>query len=367
MGGGDDVPAAPDYTPLFDLAKQSATDSYRLSKEQFDFFKAAYNKNSKVSDIVIDKALGELDKHIADSDRARKRFQEIYEPLEEQYAFEAQEYASPERQEKEAGAAEADVAAQFEQARQVALDRLEAYGVDPSQTRSAALDLGTRVAEAAAQSSAGNQARTQTEEIGRRMMENAINTGRGYPAQVIGSSQAGGQAGNQAVNTGLATTASAAQTLGTSPQWAQIGNQGLGVWGNLLNQQFQNQLAQNEAEQASSSGWGKALGAIGGLATMFLQEGGAIPDDGMSVPAEASPSDGAIPDDVPAQIEDGSPARLNAGEFVIPKDVVSWLGEKGMQQFILKARKEMGDPGKAPAQPTTASMPSFEGAGAIPA
>ena len=41
---------------------------------------------------------------------------------------------------------------------------------------------------------------------------------------------------------------------------------------------------------------------------------------------------GAITDDVPA--------RLNAGEFVWPKDVVAWRGEQWMQKEILKARKE---------------------------
>jgi hypothetical protein len=193
------------------------------------------------------------------------------------------------------------------------------------------------------------------------------------PSQIAGASGAGGQSGNQAVNTGLATTASAAQTLGTAPQWQQIGNQGLGNWGNLMNQSYQNQMAEAEMKQKSSSGFGEILGAGLGLATMFIAEGGAIPDDeeGGPIPIEASPSGGAIEDDIPAEIEGGQPARLNAGEFVIPKDVVAWLGEKGMQQIILKARKEMGDPNAAPAQPTQGpppgQPPQFESVGAIPA
>ena len=59
------------------------------------------------------------------------------------------------------------------------------------------------------------------------------------------------------------------------------------------------------------------------------------------------------------------PARLNAGEFVIPEDVTRWMGEKGLQQVILKARKEMtGENGERPAQPEM-SVPQ-ESAGAIP-
>ena len=65
------------------------------------------------------------------------------------------------------------------------------------------------------------------------------------------------------------------------------------------------------------------------------------PHDGMGVPDGASPSRGGMPDDVPA--------RLTAGEFVIPKDVVSWKGEEWFQKEIMKARQKKM---QAPAQPS---------------
>ena len=65
----------------------------------------------------------------------RARYESVFQPLEEQLAAEAQDYSTPERMEVEAGKAEADVAAQFGQARQTAQDRLESFGVDPSQIR----------------------------------------------------------------------------------------------------------------------------------------------------------------------------------------------------------------------------------------
>ena len=275
-----------------------------------------------------------------------------------------------EEQEYQAGRAEADVAAQFEQARQSAQERLESYGVDPSQTRQGALDLGTRIAEAAAQSSAGNQTRQAVKDRGMALRSEAINVGRGYPAQ-IGAEEAGASAsGNQAVNTGLATTASGAQTMGTGQGWQGLGNQAIQGWGNILNAGFNNQLDSWKAEQEASSGWGDILGTALGYGTKFMgfAEGGAIPDDGMMLPEEMSPSGGAIPDDIPAEIDNGAPAKLNAGEFVMPKDVVQWVGEKGMQQFILKARKELtGQNGERPAQPEMSPPgPQMEGAGAIP-
>lgn len=377
MGGGGDVPATPDYGPLIAASKESSQFAYDLAKEQFEWAKKTYNENKQVSQIVIDKALGMMDRQDAWAQADRKRYETIFQPLEEQLAKDAQDYNTPQRQEQEAGKAEADVAAQFNQARDTAQQRLEAFGVDPSQTRAGALDLGSRIAEAAAQSSAGNQARDRTMREGWMLRDSAINVGKGYPAQVQGEVAGSGQSGNQGVNTGLATTASGAQTMGTAPTWQNMGNQGLGIWGNILNTQFGNQMDAYKAEQSSSSGIGSLLGAVGGIATAFLAEGGAIPEPGSpaphpgAVPASASPSQGAIPDDVPAVIDGVGPAKLNAGEFVFPKDVMAFKGEEWAQKEIIKARKAMsGQNGERPAQPTDQGgqpMPPMESVGAIPA
>lgn len=371
MGGKDSAPASPDYSELANASEKSADYAYQMAQRQQDWAEQTYAENKSTSDLVIDAALGALDRTTEWAVEDRSRYENIFQPLEEQLAQEAQDYATPERQEVEAGKAEADVAAQFEAARNTAQQKLEQFGVDPSQTRQGALDLGTRVAEAAAQASAGNQARTQTENIGRALRESAINVGKGYAASSLADQAAAGQSGNQAANTGLATTASGANTMGTGQSWQGYGNQAVGTWGNILNAGFGNELDSWKANQDSSSGWGSALGLASGIAgKMFgFAEGGAIPEDpGLAIPPAASPSNGAIPDDVPAQIEGDVPAQLNAGEFVVPKDVVGWLGEKGMQQIILKARKEMiGGNGERPAQPQAGPPPMTpEGVGAIP-
>jgi len=361
-------------------SQQSAQYSYELAKRQQEWAETTYAENKALTDVVVNKALGALDQQEADAARARERYQTLFEPLEEQLAYEAETYASPERMEVEAGKAEADVASQFEAARQTAQDRLEQFGVDPSQTRAGALDLGTRVAEAAAQASAGNQARTQTENIGRALRSEAINVGRGYPGQIQANMAGAGQAGNQAANTTLAQTASGAQTMGTGQGWQGLGNTAIGQWGNILNTGFSNQMDRWKANQGSSSGWGGLLGTVagtflggpaggaaGGALGGLFQEGGAIPDGGLSIPPEASPSGGAIPDDVPAVIDGQAPAQLNAGEFVIPEDVMKWVGEKGMQQMINKARKEMtGANGERPAQPEQGPPILPDSVGAIP-
>jgi hypothetical protein len=66
------------------------------------------------------------------------------------------------------------------------------------------------------------------------------------------------------------------------------------------------------------------------------------PTQGGFVSRELSPSGGSKVDDVNA--------RLNAGEFVIPKDVATWKGKEWFYKLIAQARKARsggGQPQKA--------------------
>jgi hypothetical protein len=365
IGGKSEAPEAPDYSELAAASEKSADYAYELAKEQQAWAEQTYYENKATSDIVIEAALGSLERQEQDAAEARERYETLYQPLEEQLVAEAEEYATPERLEYEAGKAEADVAAQFEAARRTAQERLESYGVDPSQTRQGALDLGTRIAEAAAQSSAGNQARDRAEEVARELRAQAINIGRGYPAEISGAESGASSAGTQAANTGLATTASGASTMGTGSQWQGLGNQAIGTWGDVLNTGFQNALSGWQAEQEASSGWGDILGTgLGIVAGKYWQQGGAIPD-GRPVTIDASPSRGAIPDDVNATIDGTAPARLNAGEFIVPQDVMKWKGEEWAQKEINRARQQMASPQQRPAVPQLAP-PQAQGPGVLP-
>jgi hypothetical protein len=287
----------------------------------------------------------------------RQRYEDIYQPLENKLAQEADEYNTEGRQEYEMGRAAATVAQQFDSARESALSNLEAYGIDPSSTRYAALDLGTRIDQAAAQASAANGARGRVEDVGRALRSEAINVGRGYPGQIAGTYGTAQQAGNAGANTQLAGTASGASSMGTAPQYMSGSTNALNTWGNTLNMGFDNQLAAWNANQQSSSGIGGMLGAGLGMASnagFAFAEGGAVPDryalPGVTspgnVPRGASPSGGRAIDDVPA--------RLTAGEFVLPKDVVSWKGEEFFQKLIDGSRKAKP---QAPAQPQPVSIP----------
>lgn len=96
-----------------------------------------------------------------------------------------------------------------------------------------------------------------------------------------------------------------------------------------------------------SSGFGDYGG--GGYA-----KGGPI--QGRRVPPQASPSRGARTDDVKA--------NLNVGEFVMPKDVTQWYGQKFFQDLINKSRKaRMTAPGGGQPSPSLPGPTRFNSAG----
>lgn len=360
MGKKNKVPPPPDYTPIANASREAAQLSYSLGKEQLAWAKEQYANDSELTSRVVDSFLDTqaINQETAQKDRAR--YEQIFQPLEDTLAADAASYSSPERRDLEMGRAQAGVAQQFDAQRNNALRQLEGFGIDPTSTRYAALDLGFRAQQAAASAAAGNQAGQQVDAMGRALRSETINVGRGYPGQIAGQYGTALGAGSQGVNSTLAQTASGANTMGTSAQYMGLGNQSLGTWGNTLNAGYQNQLAAHNANQNSSSGWGSALGLAGGIAmsAMRLEDGGsvdpsAIPDDattGGAVPIGSSPSGGRAVDDVPA--------ALTAGEFVIPKDVTSWMGEKQMHQLIERARKEQQQlPQKSGAIPSVGMMP----------
>lgn len=377
MGGGDDTPAAPDYKPLIDMATDMAKHSLGLSDSQQKIFTDYFKQNKGVSNMFTRSMLGQMDKWLAESDDQLERYHKYGHPLEESLYQEAMDLQRPEWQEYEAGKAAAREAQKFAQAKSTAIQNLEQFGIDPSQTRAQALDLGVDVASGAAQAAAANVARDAAHQRAIDLRGKAIDTARAGEQMGQQAAGAGATFGNQGVNAGLATAASGAQTTGTGPTWQQLANQSVGTAAQTMNTQYQNQIDRQKAEQESSSGWGGVAGSVLGLATKFipgLAEGGAIPE-------EMSPTAGAQIDDVPAQIFAGGgqpvgQAQLNAGEFVIPEDVMKWKGEEWAQKEILKARGQMQSGDQRPAQPQggpppqgappQAGIPQYAASGAIP-
>lgn len=328
--GKPKAPKPPDYSAVAAASEKAAELSYKLGQEQLAWAKEQYASDKGIYDRIVDGFLSDMDYNSSIAKQDREFYEQHFQPLEEDLAREAASYDTQERREKEMGSAQSAVAQQFSAQRENAQRELEAYGIDPSSTRYAALDVGMRAAEAAAAAAAGTGASNRVEDTARALRSEAINVGRGYPGQVAQSYQTASQQGGGAAGITGQGTQIGGQTMGTAPQYMGLGNQAVGTWGNTLNMGYQNQLDAWKANQQASSGIGGILGLISGFR---FEDGGAVPPvEGGAIPEEMSPSGGEQVDDIPA--------RLNAGEFVIPDDAVSWYGEKHFYSLIQKAQQD---------------------------
>lgn len=370
------APPPPNYAPMAEASKQSARLSYKLGQEQLDWARTTYKKDKRLANKVVNAGLDRMRQadEMALEDRAR--YEEVYQPVEDAFVADAMSYNSPEDQaeraaqyeldrEQAADAAAAEQSMQMRMARATAADRLEAFGIDPSQTRAGALDKAFAIQEATARAGSaylareGEEAEYEANEkyhdtVGRALKSEAINIGKGYPGQVAQAYNIATANGNSANSNNLASTQSGAATMGTGTQWTAQGTGAMGTAGNIVNQGYDNQLAAAQFNSQQSSGFGQLLGWGTGMGFKMygFEEGGAVPDDemvgappygvpvdtaaqpyhaGVPITPDMSPSRGVAIDDVEA--------RVNEGEFIIPEDVVSWLGESHFQKEIVKARQ----------------------------
>jgi hypothetical protein len=363
---GSKAPSPPNYAPIAAASDAAAQLQYQLGQQQLQWAKDQFAQNSATTQQVVNSFLNAQNLNQAAAQKQQQQYQTTFAPLNKTLADQATAYNTPARQTQAAGQAEAGVSQAFDQQRNAAQQQLEGFGIDPSSTRFAALDIGTRNAQAAATAGAGNQAIQQTQQTGLGLLSNAVNVGAGFPAQVATTYGTANQAGSGAVSAGNATTATGAQTMGTPSQFFGGANAALGTWGNALNQGYANALSASQQSSGLGSllGLGLSFAATGGpihspFEEAFAMGGGAapppsgaaapsppnMPTPGGAIPPGASPTAGQATDDVPA--------KLTAGEFVIPKDVVNWKGEQFFQNLIMQARKQSQPGGpQAPAQPT---------------
>lgn len=266
MSSSPAAPPPPNYQPLADASAAASRENAQIARDQLQWAKDQYAENKPYSDRIKAKLETTLDESSANARKDRARYEDIYQPLEDKAANEANTYASDENKERMRGRAMGTVGTAFDAAGDAARRSLEGFGVDPSSTRMAALDIGVKASRAAAQAAAANNSDLAVEDRGRAMRDNAINVGKGYPGQVIGSQGVGTGAGGSGVGAQNSTYSAAAPALGNPTAFAGLSNQALGTWGNVLSNMYSTQMQGFAAQQNSSSGVGAALGGLAGLA-----------------------------------------------------------------------------------------------------
>lgn len=333
MGGKGKAPAPPDLSGLIAASKEQAQLFANQAAEELKWAKEQQAFNADILERVLGVQLPMMEEQLRQATLDRERYEEIYQPLEDNLVKEFSEYDTPERREQEAAAQIADTRQAFEAQRANAEAQLEGYGLDPSQYRKNALDRPLLAAEAATAAMAGNAGRKQVENLGRALRTEAINIGRGYPGQVAQTQALTNQTGQGALQGGWGNTAAGVSALQGAQAYGNMGMAGFNQAGNMMNQGYQNQLAQwnanASADAAMWQGIGQLAGAGMGAYGMINFGGGG--EEGGAVPGDLSPVPGPT---------DTIPAMLAPDEYVIPADVVKRKGTEFFDKLLSKYKDD---------------------------
>ncbi len=272
MSDDSNAPAPPNYGPVTSGLSQIANTAESAGAAQSGVLTGLNAKDQATTDNVVGQDVTQQGNQFGFSGDIQNQYESTYVPLEEKFANEAENYASPGQIDVNMGQAGATAAHTADQAKANTISDLESFGINPNATRFAALDAGLNAQKGASVAGAENNARTNTVNTGLGLESQAIGQGEVMPSMSAGLTNEGLMAGSGAVNSNLATTSTNASTLGTNPQYLSIANGSYGTYGNVLNNEYQNQIEQFNANQNASSGLGMLAGA--GLGMLGMGTGG---------------------------------------------------------------------------------------------
>lgn len=323
----------PDYGDVSKAAKKSAQLSQELGLAQLDWAKEQWADQKSLLDSVLSTQVDIQEANRIRAEEAQQRYEEVYQPIEDQLIADIERYSTPERVEYDAARAVSDVSQAFEAQREMATRNLESYGIDPSQTRYEGLDRTMRAQEAVAQAQAANQSRLTSENIGRALRSEAINIGRGYPGDVgsaYGTALAAGTGAvgniNQTVQTG-----SAARNI---TPYLGAGNTAIANWGTNVG-------AYGDYQAQQSAGFGKGAGMLAGGALGFMAGGPMGAVTGASMMAGA---DGGLIEGPGGTKSDAIPMNVSDTEYIIPAEVVLRKGTEFFDRLVQKTREGIPQP-----------------------
>lgn len=200
------------------------------SKEQVDLATKEYNDQKALTDQYSPLFASEIQKSVAAQDQQTQQsadtyanYKQYFQPVMDQYATQAADYATDGRKEQAAQTASGQVATAYDAARAQQADQLTSGGVQAGSGKALALNNALNLQEATAKAGAANTARTNVENTGLSLEANAANIGNGLPttslqqgaaAQSSGSAAQGSVGGLSGLTAAPLTTSSATMTAG---------------------------------------------------------------------------------------------------------------------------------------------------------
>lgn len=266
--GKQSAPAAPNYAPIAAADDYAAQLDYNTAQDQLGFGEQQFAQTWPSAQAYLNQEINSSAQATQEAGTQEQIYNSTTLPEIQSFQNTANNYNTPANANQQAGSAMADVASTFDANRNASLSNLESYGIDPSQTRYGALDLGTRISQAAATAAAGTQSRLNTQGTGLALQGEAINMGMGLQNNVAGSYATAMGAGSAGISAANQTTSTGVNAMGSPTAYQGLGNNALGNQANAMNMGYQNSLAGSEFEANQSSAFSGGVGSLLGTAAM---------------------------------------------------------------------------------------------------
>lgn len=272
-GGGGSAPAPdPQIGAAAMKNAQVGEDWLTFAREQF----ATGNERQKDMDALTNRVIGQQlntqDQQNKWALEDRTRYQQTFQPLQDEFVNTAKNYDSEERQAQVASEAKADVMKSADLQGQVNQRQMASMGLNPASGRFQGQVRADNLNAALASAGAQNTARQTVRDKALALKADAINIGAGLPSQSAAAAGLGLNAGNAATGNSAQANNNWRSNVGIVGQGFQGAMQGYANQGNMLNNLYGNQVqqwsAQQQANATSAAGLGSAVGTVAGAGIM---------------------------------------------------------------------------------------------------
>lgn len=236
---------------------QASLNQIALSKQEYDDQKALTDKYAPLYASEISASTAAQQQETQESADTYANYKQYFQPVQDQFATDAASYSTEGRKQQAAQTAAGQVGTAYDAARAQQQDQLQAGGVQAGSGKALALNNSLNISEAVAKAGASNTARTNVENTGLSLEQNASSLGAGLPVtslQQAGAAQNSGAAAQGSV-AGLSGLTAAPLTTSTAGTTAGING--------LLGYNQAQQNATNSANGFFSDIIGAGAGAYG--------------------------------------------------------------------------------------------------------
>lgn len=249
---------------------QTGEDWLTFAKDQF----AVGNDRQKTIDELTNQVTSEQLKTQQQTNQwaqeDRDRTKSVFQPMEDKFVETANNYATQEKQDQAAATAVADVRQQGRLSNEANARTMASMGVNPSSGKWNATSRAQDTLTGLSAAGAANNARQTVRDKGLQLQADAINMGKGLASSTASAYGLGLNAGNSAVGNTAAANQSWQGNNSIMGQGFSGAMQGYAGQASTLNQSWSNQIAANNASNASAGGMMSGIGSLAGAGLMVF-------------------------------------------------------------------------------------------------